>query len=111
MSNPSFENIDRWFFEYTEGNLSPAQVEQLESFISAHPELQGELEVWKQAHVSEEENDFSAATLIKSTPFYANPRILAILILTLLSGSYLMYDAFGVSSLYDKSQSPGYNIC
>lgn len=105
MSNPSFENIDRWFFEYTEGNLSPAQVEQLESFISAHPELKGELEVWKEAHVSEEENDFSAAALIKPTPFYANPRILTILIISLLFGSYLIYDNIGVNSLYSKSNS------
>ena len=105
MSNPSFENIDRWFFEYTEGNLSPAQVEQLESFISAHPELKGELEVWKDARVSKEENDFSAASLIKPTPFYANPRILTILIISLLFGSYLIYDSIGVDSLYSKSNS------
>lgn len=105
MSNPSFENIDRWFFEYTEGNLSPAQVEQLESFISTHPELQGELDVWRDAHVSAEENDFSAATLIRPTPFYANTRVLAIMIISLLIGSYLVYDNIGVDSLYSKSNT------
>jgi hypothetical protein len=105
MSNPSFENIDRWFFEFTEGNLSPAQVEQFESFISAHPELQGELEVWKDAHVSAEENNFSTAALIKPTPFYANSRVLAILIISLLIGSYLVYDNFGVDSLYSRSNN------
>ena len=105
MSNPSFENIDRWFFEYTEGNLSPAQVEQLESFISAHPELQGELEVWKDAHVSKEENNFSTASLVKPTPFYANPRVLAIMIISLLVGSYLIYDNLEVDSLYSKSSN------
>jgi hypothetical protein len=105
MSKPSFENIDRWFFEYTEGNLSPAQVEQLESFISVHPELQGELDVWSDAHVSPDENDFSAASLIKATPFYANTRVLAIMIISLLIGSYMIYDTFGVDSLYSKSNN------
>lgn len=105
MSNPSFENIDRWFFEYTEGNLSTSQVEQLENFISAHPELRGELEVWKDAHVSVEENNFSTASLLKPTPFYANARVLAIMIISLLVGSYLIYDNLGVDSLYSKSSN------
>jgi len=105
MSKPSFENIDRWFFEYTEGNLSPAQVEQLKSFISAHPELQSELDVWNDARVLSEENDFSAASLKKPTPFYANTRVLAILIISLLVGAYLIYDTFGINSLYSRSNN------
>lgn len=105
MSNPSFENIDRWFFEYTEGNLSSAQVEQLERFISSHPELKSELDVWQDAKVSPEENDFSTANLIKPTPFYANSRILTVLIVSLLFGGYLIYDNFGVGSLYTKSSN------
>jgi hypothetical protein len=105
MSNPSFENIDRWFFEYTEGNLSPAQVEQLENFISAHPELQGELDVWKDARASAPEHNFSSASLIKPTPFYANTRVLVIMIISLLFGSYLVYDTIGVEPLYVKSSN------
>ena len=51
MSKPSFENIDRWFFEYTEGNLSPAQVRDFEHFLDEYPELHSELHLWKEARL------------------------------------------------------------
>lgn len=49
MSNPSFENIDQWLFEYTEGNLSPSQVTQLERFLLNNPELEADLDAWQLA--------------------------------------------------------------
>ena len=51
MSGPSFSNIDRWFFEYVEGNLSPEQEAQLEAFILNHPELELDLDAWKSATI------------------------------------------------------------
>jgi hypothetical protein len=51
MSGPSFSNIDRWFFEYIEGNLSPEQEAQLEAFILNHPELELDLDAWKSATI------------------------------------------------------------
>lgn len=65
MSKPSFENIDRWFFEYSEGNLSPAQVEEFESFLAAHPELKQELELWEDAKVTEPEMEDVAIAALK----------------------------------------------
>jgi hypothetical protein len=51
MSGPSFENIDRWLFEYVEGNLTPKQEEQLEAFIQEHPEFELDLDSWNGARV------------------------------------------------------------
>jgi type IX secretion system PorP/SprF family membrane protein len=58
MSNPSFENIDRWLFELTEGNLSPEQEAQLEAFLMQHPELDLERDMWDLAHVSVSHNGY-----------------------------------------------------
>ena len=63
MSKPSFENIDRWFFEYTEGNLSPAQIEEFETFLSQHPELRSELDLWEDARVEAPNTDAGHARI------------------------------------------------
>ncbi len=52
MSKPSFENIDRWFFEYTEGNLSPDQIKEFDAFLESYPSLKEELEIWSDAKIS-----------------------------------------------------------
>jgi len=91
MSKPTFENIDRWFFEYTEGNLTPAQESQLMSFVSVHPELNGELEKWTDARVTPIAVPASiTAGLTKATPFFVRPAFLIeIGIATLLFGLLL----------------------
>ena len=73
MSRPDFENIDLWLFEYSEGNLSPEQVEQLRFFVFLHPELEIELDAWESAKVD--------ATPIEYPHFdklYKQPRLTAI---------------------------------
>src|SRR5690554_1735269 len=77
MSRPSFENIDQWLFEYTEGNLSPVQESQLMDFISLHPELMSELKSWQQAKVTPKPTPaFSTDALVKPMPFYLHPVII-----------------------------------
>jgi hypothetical protein len=67
MSEPSFNNIDRWFFEYVEGNLSPSQEAQLEAFILNHPELELDLDAWKSATIAPESYQFpNQDTLLKT---------------------------------------------
>jgi hypothetical protein len=51
MSGPSFENIDRWFFEYVEGNLTNEQIQQLEAFLLDHPEFDLDLDSWQMTKV------------------------------------------------------------
>jgi type IX secretion system PorP/SprF family membrane protein len=53
MSTPSFSNIDRWLFEWKEGNLSPQQIEQLETFILLNPEIEVDKEMWDLSHVEQ----------------------------------------------------------
>jgi hypothetical protein len=51
MSGPSFENIDRWLFEYVEGNLTNEQIHQLEAFMLDHPEFDLDLDSWQMTKV------------------------------------------------------------
>ena len=51
MSGPSFDNIDRWLFEYVEGNLTLEQEKQLEAFLLDHPEFDLDLDSWQMAKV------------------------------------------------------------
>jgi hypothetical protein len=62
MSNPSFENIDRWLFELMEGNLSPEQEAQLEAFLMQHPELGVDRDMWDIAKIN------------VTQPFYENKK-------------------------------------
>ena len=55
MKFPTRENIDRWMFDYTEGNLSPEQETLLENYILNNPDLEVDLDAWQMATVSTEE--------------------------------------------------------
>ena len=55
MKFPTRENIDRWMFDYTEGNLSPEQETLLENYILNNPDLEVDLDAWQMAAVSTEE--------------------------------------------------------
>jgi len=49
---PNRENIDRWLFDWTEGNLSPSQEIQLEEFLIENPDLSIDADAWDAATVS-----------------------------------------------------------
>jgi hypothetical protein len=55
MNFPSRENIDRWLFDYTEGNLSAEQEEMLENYILNNPDLEVDLESWQGARFLSQE--------------------------------------------------------
>lgn len=52
MNIPNRENIDRWLFDWTEGNLSPSQEIQLEQFLIKNPDLSIDVDAWDAATVS-----------------------------------------------------------
>ena len=52
MNIPNRENIDRWLFDWTEGNLSPSQEMQLEEFLIQNPDLSIDADAWDAATVS-----------------------------------------------------------
>ena len=69
MSNLSYSNIDRWLFELVEGNLSPEQIAQLESFLMQHPELDVDKDMWEMAKVDSHEVVYpNQQKLIKRRP-------------------------------------------
>jgi hypothetical protein len=51
MITPNFDNIDRWLFDYVEGNLSSEQESLLENYILNHPELEVDLDMWKMSNI------------------------------------------------------------
>lgn len=100
MSNPSFSNIDLWLFELAEGNLSPAQIIQLESFLLQNPELDVDRDLWEMSSVS-------AASVVypnqeglgrgKSKRRFALIGISALLLITSSLGviGYMSIDSYG----------------
>ena len=52
MNIPNKDNIDRWLFDWTEGNLSPSQEFMLQEFLLLNPDLESDAEAWDAASVS-----------------------------------------------------------
>jgi len=52
LNSPSHDNIDYWFFDWVEGNLTAEQEEQLQLFLLLNPEYEAEAEAWKASKVS-----------------------------------------------------------
>jgi hypothetical protein len=70
--NPA--NIEKWCFDYFEGNLTTLEKQEFERFILEHPEFHAEFEAWKEANESEDEKVpvFGAVDgLLVAAPFYA----------------------------------------
>lgn len=90
--NPN--NIEKWCFDYFEGNLTDHEKLAFEDFILEHPEFHPEFEAWKNASDSEDEKVpvyLGMDSLIVAAPFYATLafRLSIGLILSLAFGSYL----------------------
>ncbi len=101
MSNPSFENIDRWLFEYTEGNLTPAQMEQLESFVFLHFELNIDLDAWKSARVEKDNVAFDVLAYQQAAPLFGMLWTSAAVGFLLFAISYFVSpDSFAIASKY-----------
>ena len=55
MISPNRQNIDRWLFDYTEGNLSSDQESLLEKFLLNNPDIEVDLDAWQEAKLVPEE--------------------------------------------------------
>lgn len=85
MSSPNFENIDRWLFDYSEGNLTAEQMEQLRLFVFLHPELDIELDSWQSARVEKEKFVYPHTdSLVQPAPSFAFPVSIALTAAALL---------------------------
>lgn len=113
MSTPSFSTIDRWLFEWKEGNLSPQQIEQLELFILLNPELEVDKEMWDLSHVQRSKVSYPKANELKrkrrALPILLRGSVAAVFLLTLWM-SYLFFgsDSANLNLRLSTKDSPKY---
>lgn len=91
MNLPTKENIDRWMFDYTEGNLSSEQQILLENFVLDNPDLEVDLDAWKMASVFVEEISYPQKEKAYKTPHilpYIFKSFSALLVITVLLLNY-----------------------
>ncbi|CAG5080506.1 type IX secretion system membrane protein PorP/SprF [Parvicella tangerina] len=107
--NPN--NIEKWCFDYFEGNLTSLERLEFERFILEHPEYQDEFEAWKNASDSEDEKVpafLGVEGLIVAIPFYATwvfkVSIGVILLLSIGTVGYYQFESTSTRKAY-ASQS------
>ena len=44
----NINNYEEWMIDYIEGNLSDAQVKEMQEFLTFHPELKAELDLFNE---------------------------------------------------------------
>ncbi len=90
---PTHENIDRWLFDYTEGNLSADQEQQLESFLMDHPELELDMDAWEMAKVDVAPMIFDNKTALYRKRSYKPALALFSVLLLVVSGLMFFQNA------------------
>jgi type IX secretion system PorP/SprF family membrane protein len=97
MSRINHENIDKWLFDFSEGNLNASQKRELSNFLQAHPEYHLDLDSWKNSTVSANEvfvpSDLEADLLALATPTPArrNLTFAALFLLLFTSGGSIYF--------------------
>ncbi|MFM6935674.1 MAG: hypothetical protein ACKOXP_09535 [Flavobacteriales bacterium] len=100
---PTHENIDRWLFDYTEGNLSPDQEQQLETFLMNHPDLELDMDAWEMSKVDAEPFVFDGKDQLYKKRNYRPVFALLGLFVFILTG----YALFGPSTdKHETSSAP-----
>lgn len=89
--NPN--NIEKWCFDYFEGNLTSLERIEFERFILEHPEYHAEFEAWKDAADSDDDRIpayYGAEGLLIGAPFYATFafKVAAGLVISLALGTF-----------------------
>ncbi len=90
MISPNRENIDRWLFDYTEGNLSADQESILENYILNNPEIEIDLEAWENSKIASEEFSLPNKEKIKRKR-RVTPILFASTLLLLISSTIWMF--------------------
>ncbi|MEZ4937153.1 MAG: PorP/SprF family type IX secretion system membrane protein [Crocinitomicaceae bacterium] len=58
MTSIDKNNIEKWLFDYHEGNLNQEDRETLERFVLLNPEYESEMDAWSMAFVENEEFEY-----------------------------------------------------
>jgi hypothetical protein len=97
MISPNRENIDRWLFDYTEGNLSDDQVTILENYLLNNPDIEVDLDAWEDSKLVVENvslpNKEKFKRKRKLTPFY-----FTITLILLVFGSFWYFSSSSVEN-------------
>lgn len=88
---PTHENIDRWLFDYTEGNLSAEQEQQLELFLMNHPDLEVDMDAWEMSKVDVAPIVFERKELLYKKRSYKPALALLSLLILFTTGITLFY--------------------
>jgi hypothetical protein len=88
---PTHENIDRWLFDYTEGNLSAEQEQQLELFLMNHPDLELDMDAWEMSKVDVAPMVFERKELLYKKRSYKPALALLSLLILFTTGISLFY--------------------
>lgn len=88
---PTHENIDRWLFDYTEGNLSAEQEQQLELFLMNHPDLEVDMDAWEMSKVDVAPMVFERKELLYKKRSYKPALALLSLLILFTTGISLFY--------------------
>jgi len=88
---PTHENIDRWLFDYTEGNLSAEQEQQLELFLMNHPDLELDMDAWEMSKVDVAPMVFERKELLYKKRSYKPALALLSLLILFTTGISLLY--------------------
>ena len=102
---PTHENIDRWLFDLTEGNLSAEQEQQLESFLMNHPDLDLDLDAWTLAKIDTAPMFFDNKTSLYKKHNYKNTFAFASLLLLFISG--LVFFRYGTKEGIQSNTTKG----
>jgi hypothetical protein len=88
---PTHQNIDRWLFDYTEGNLSADQEQQLELFLMNHPDLELDMDAWEMAKVGVAPMVFEQKELLYKKRSYKPALALLSFLILFITGISLFY--------------------
>ena len=86
-------NIDKWLFDYFEGNLSTHEKMEIERFIEANPKFEIDLDSWEDSYdLAQEVPVYSiSSNLYKQSFFITNKYLIAGLLLLMFSLSGIVY--------------------
>lgn len=70
MEKINLHNYEAYFLDFAEGNLSDAQIQQMEEFLNLHPELRTELEDFEPISISDINNENLGWNDLKKPTFH-----------------------------------------
>ena len=106
MTTPNYDNIDRWLFDYVEGNLSSEQESSLENYILNHPELEVDLDMWRMSNIKMSDafvNDINIPQKTERSNSYRLVNVFGVFLI-LLIGRQVHFDEIIDPSNKDETQ-------